>query len=173
MYVLPSSNEGQSDYFQGDIVEDFPLLNLGTAQDLTVSNSYTINSTYPDRNSTHAAVQIVKRKVMIISQTCDAQRRDNIIVCPIIDLAEYISSNSPNADKLRSIRSGKIYYWFYLGALEEKIDECFVDLQQFIHMPRADFERLAESHRILSLSDFGRHKLAWSLSSFFGRPAEP
>ena len=164
MYTSPLVS--QSEFYQGDIIEDYPFLNLGQVQPLTVSDSGIAESEGEvDAETAKVSVRIDGRRVMIISQTCDAQRRENLLISPIYGINEY----SMNADTLRNLRSGKVYYWLYLPAYQSIIEESFVDLQQLMYVPRSKIEEYKTS-RILSLSDLGRHHLAWSITNFIGRP---
>jgi hypothetical protein len=170
MYEYPLIS--QQEFYQGDIIGDYPFLNLGQAKPLVISGEgFTDGGGEVDATTGKVSVGVDTRRVMIISQTCDAQRRENVIISPIYTLNEYIAASSPNADKLRTLRAGKIYYWFYLPAYQDIIEESFVDLQQVTYVPRAYVERYIEG-RILSLSDLGRHRLSWSVAGFLGRPIE-
>jgi len=168
MYIVPSASS-QTPY-QGDIINDFPFFNIASVKSLSIK----------DRNIAHiedgintatrnVLIEANLRKIMLISQTCDAQRRENVIICPVYTVAEYMTSNNPNKDKLDALRNGKNYYWFYLPAYETVFVESFVDFQQFTYLPKELYEQFQAS-RLLQLDDLGRHRLAWSISTYFGRP---
>ena len=168
MYTFPLIS--QTEFYQGDIIGSYPFMNLTKLKPLTVSESEIVEGEgAPNAATQKVSVAVDPRNVMVISQTCDAQRRENLIICPIYTMAEYIAASSPNGDKLRTLRDGKIYYWLYLPAYQSILEESFVDLQQLIYVPRPQLEAY-RSARILSLNDLGRHRLGWSMAAFLGRP---
>ncbi len=107
---------------------------------------------------------------MILSQSCDAQRRENIVLAPIFSFTE-LSNKGIKTDTLSSIKLRKTNYWFYLPALEGVVEDSVVDLQQIRSFPRETIESLKRT-KIISLSDWGRHHLAWAIVNFFGRPTQ-
>lgn len=158
--------------YQGDIIADFPfyLFENGLPIQRNEAGHFELDQNAQDSERRLFAVEARKQQVMILSQTCDVQRRTNVIICPVHNLEGFIADNTLNADRVKSIRARKIYYWFYLptyGALAESI----ADMQTMIHVPRAEIEKYLPN-RITTLSDLGRHHLAWSLATYFGRPAE-
>jgi hypothetical protein len=158
--------------FQGDIIAGFPFLTFDKAQSVKKNEAGVFEPDESARDEDRAllAVETKKQRVMILSQSCDVQRRKNVIVCPVYELTTFLSDNTINADRARAIRERRLYYWFYLPAFGV-LPESIADLQTMMYVPRADIEVKLPSREI-SLSDLGRHHLAWSLATFFGRPAE-
>lgn len=159
-------------FYQGDIIADFPFYIFENGQPIKKNEAghFELDETTEECNRTLFAVEAKKQPVMILSQSCDIQRRNNVIICPVYDLKEFISDNTINTDRAKSIRDRKIYYWFYLPEYE-KVPESLADLQTMIYVSRAEIEKYLPK-RIMSLSDLGRHHLGWSLATYFGRPVE-
>ncbi len=170
MYADPDFVD-KTTLFQGDIIDDFPFYNF--------ENSYPIKKDAGGRfeldgddNSDRSvlAVETKKQKVIILSQTCDIQRRSNVIVCPVYELKEVVDGGAINLKRVEALKSRRIYYWFYLPEFQV-LQESFADLQTMVYVPRDIIEKYV-TKRAVSLSDLGRHHLAWSLATYFGRPAE-
>jgi len=140
---LPSAMIDRTTFFQGDIVKNFPFLVV-------------------DQEGNQLSV---KKDIMLLSQTCDIQQRSQIIIAPI-DPLEWVESNET---KRQTIRARRTNYWFYLPQMDTVIQDSVVDLQMISYIPK----QLVSPHlssKVLSLSDWGRHHLAWALSTYFGRP---
>ena len=86
-------------------------------------------------------------------------------------LTMILSHKGIKTDTLSSIKLRKTNYWFYLPALEGVVEDSVVDLQQIRSFPRETIESLKRT-KIISLSDWGRHHLAWAIVNFFGRPTQ-
>jgi hypothetical protein len=138
MYV-PPGNISVDLLFQGDVFPSYPFLSDDTS-----------------------------RSIILISQTCDAQRRENILVAPIFTFSE-MEGRGVKPDTLKDVRLRRINYWFYLPPLDGVLEESLVDLQQIKFSSRIDIDN-RKSTKIITLNDWGRHHLAWSISNFFGRP---
>jgi len=160
-----------STFYQGDIIDDFPFYLFENAQ-LIKKNE--VGFFEPDNLSEMGnsllAIETKKQKVMILSQTCDAQRRTNLIICPVYKLDQFLVDNTINTARARSIRERKVYYWFYLPE-SDLLSESLADFQTMIFVSRNKVEKYLSS-KIVSLSDLGRHHLSWSLATYFGRPEE-
>jgi hypothetical protein len=156
--------------YQGDIVNDFPFCLFENNLSLRKNEDGTFIAGEADGDRHLFAVEAKKQQVMILSQTCDVQRRSNVIVCPVYNLQEFITDNTINTERARAIRERRIYYWFYLPQYNA-LPESIADMQTMIYVPRVEIEKYIPS-RIMSLNDLGRHHLAWSLATFFGRPAD-
>lgn len=157
---------------QGDILADFSFFLFDKSRPIKRNEAglFESDGATQEQDRSLFAVEAKKQRVMILSQSCDVQRRNNVIICPVYDLATFLSDNTINTDRARSIRERKIYYWFYLPAFAQ-LPESIADLQTMIYVPR----EVVATHlpkREISLSDLGRHHLAWSLATYFGRPAE-
>lgn len=158
-------------FYQGDIISDFPFYIFENVLALrrTDAGHYEVGEHATTETEMVFGVGAKVQNVMILSQTCDAQRRSNVILCPVYQLNEFTIDNTINVDRLRAIRERRINYWFYLPAFDT-LQESIADLQAMIYVPRETIERFLPS-KTLALSDLGRHHLSWSLATFFGRPA--
>jgi len=148
---LQGSSLNPDVFFQGDILRDFPFLILDEEQ--------------IKPSSTSIEIRAKPSAVMLLSQTCDLQRRPNVILCPVFK----IENNITKKDEVDSIRKRKTGYWFYLPEMQGVLAESFADFQTMYYAPR-NFVEQHKRNKILSLSDWGRHHLSWALSSYFGRP---
>lgn len=171
-------NDGKLDIsmlFQGDIIDNFPFFIFDNIdyieRENTGGDTYKIASDDGfEKNVSEDKVFALSKvkfvKIAILSHTCDAQRRDNIIIAPVFSLNELEVGN----EKKTSIRSGKINYWFYLPSNNTSLkDEYIIDFQFIYYLPRSFVEKY-KNNKIVSLSDFGIQSLDWSLSQFFSRP---
>lgn len=166
MYVIPTLPITLLQ--QGDVIEyKFPNIRSAKLLSSVQDGQYEIATTESSANFKLEELEV--RNVMLVSQTCDISRRENILVCPIYKLSEFTEQSAINADTLRNLKNNKLYYWFYLPQLPGYIDESFVDLQQITPVERTSIEARMQNV-IVSLNDLGRHQVGWSLASFFGRP---
>ena len=77
--------------FQGDIITNFPFYLLENSAGLRKNRNGQF-SRVPNNSAGDVglhAIESKKRNVMVLSQTCDVQRRTNIILCPVYDLGIY------------------------------------------------------------------------------------
>ncbi len=171
MYV-DSSSVPSSTLYQGDVVNDFPfyLFDSGLPIKKNEAGHFEMDSSSREEDRALFAIETKKQMVMILSQSCDIQRRTNVIVCPVYNLQEFVTDNTINADRAKSLKERKIYYWFYLPAYNQ-LPEALADLQTMIYVPKTTIEKYLPK-RIATLNDLGRHHLAWSLATYFGRPAD-
>jgi hypothetical protein len=153
MYVQPNEID-RTIIYQGDLIKEFPFPVIYESSLPVVGNK---------QDKTEVALRL--NMVMVLSQTCDAQRRENIIICPVFPVQEISTKQS----EIESVRKRKIQYWFYLPQFGSIIREAIADFQTIHYIPRKTLEGY-KSNKILSLSDWGRHHLGWALSSYFGRP---
>lgn len=168
MYVDPAVVD-ETTLYQGDILDNFPFQILDGQQPIKkTASGFEIDGNGAQEASLQA-VESRRQKVMILSQNCDLQRRKNVIICPVHELAQFTSDNTLNADSLRDIRGRRNYYLFYLPAFGS-LQESIADLQTMVYVPRSVVASYIEK-RSVSLSDFGRHHLSWTLAVLFGRPA--
>ncbi len=158
--------------YQGDIIADFPFYLFENNQPIKKSKTgyFELDGVTEETDRSLFAIEARKQNVMILSQTCDVQRRNNVIVCPVYDLKEFIKDNTINSDRAKEIRNRRIQYWFYLPEYT-KLVESLADFQTMIYVPRTSIEKYTSS-RFITFSDLGRHHLSWSLATYFGRPAE-
>lgn len=120
-------------------------------------------------------------KAMIITQTCDIQRREYIAVCPIFKLnvlVEKFQTDGWEETRIQkfigNLKAQNVGYYFYLHAASLDtghitIEESYVDLLQINSVRQTNIKNY---QRIYSLSDKGRHWLAYKLNCLFGRPIE-
>jgi hypothetical protein len=157
MYVQ-SKDLNQEVFYQGDLIKSFPFLIL----DKEIKPS--------DLGEDGEGKIEIKAKlglVMVLSQTCDVQRRENIIVCPVYRLQDF----SFKKDEVESIKKRKTGYWFYLPKLDGIIEESIADFQTIYYVSRGTLD-VYKQNKISTLTDWGRHHLGYALSNYFGRPIE-
>ena len=171
MYLDPQTID-KSILYQGDIIDNFPFYFLHSGQSIkqTRIGRFELGKYNSRSNKRLLAIPTLNQSVMILSQTCDLQRRDNVIVCPINNLQENIDNKVIKAGTAKDLREKRLYYWFYLPAYMTLL-ESFADLQTMVYIPRAEIEKY-KSKVSIRLSERGRHRLSWALASYFGRPAE-
>lgn len=102
--------------------------------------------------------------VMLLSQSCDAQRRERLAVSRISPISDLSPANAGN------LRKNSINYLFHLPAIVGVLDESFVDFTRIQSVDRVAVDKFL-GHRVAALTDYGRHKLSWALSQYFSRPA--
>lgn len=169
MYVDQSS-ANKTTLYQGDVIDSFPFILFENSQPVQKHEAGYFN---PIDDSTESYLHVLesrKQNIMILSQTCDIQRRNNFIICPVYNLVEQITSRALTRKRVESLRARKIYYWFYLPSFQS-FPESFADFQTMLYVPK-DQSRDLVSQRVLSLGHLGRHHLAWFLANYFGRPIE-
>jgi hypothetical protein len=157
--------------YQGDVIDNYPLLILGefrVARKIDTGVYHLEEETSQEASS--AVVGRKTQRVILLSQTCDIQRRNNIIVCPVYSIESLISDGTLTQKNVDSIKGKKTNYWFYLPAYNN-FPESLVDFQTISYVSRLDLEQYKNS-RILSLSALGRHNLGWALSVYFSRPVD-
>ena len=157
MYV-PVSSLDLTLLYQGDLIKDFPFL---------IFKKETLSGKFDSAEEVKLEVPAKLNTVIVLSQTCDVQNRENILVCPVYEMQVF----SFNRDEIESIKKRKTGYWFYLPKLEGTIEDSVADFQTIYYVPR-DFLESYKSKKFLALSDWGRHHLGWALSNYFGRPIE-
>lgn len=181
MYVPISSNE----IYQGDIISNFSFIVSPLGEPITIQTDAgnlkqiqlsKIQHPYKEGKET-LLVNSFLADGMIVSQTCDIQRRKYISICPVHRLTKIIKdlTNDGWVEKqiknfVDTLRKQNVNYYFFLpqGIVDgTSIEESYVDLQMINSFPTANIERYA---RVLALSDKGRHWLDFKLISLFGRP---
>jgi hypothetical protein len=130
-----------TEWYQGDIVSTFPF----AATDLTDADD--------------ASVRLFEKPALVISQTCDLQRRPFVQVCPIHDF-EHLKrelmaggkSEQGSESVIASVRSRGVNYFFYLAENAELgIKEGYADLNFISTVARAQLQSLP---RIATLDRF-------------------
>ena len=154
------SNPHQSKVFQGDVLVDIPLVSIPDISKLT---------TNPEK----IEVPISRSKVLVLSQTCDIERRPKIIVCEVfpLTLIEALRRQQGKSDEkilneLSSIRLQQMNYLFHLQPYGSQ-PEAYAD---FTLIHSVDPSLITTNKRVASLSHAGRHWLGYSLAQYFGRP---
>lgn len=182
MYALIDPNA----VYQGDIIKGFhfivpptnelQILEKNNEGNFTSSPISQISNPYSSGKAT-VAVNSFLANAIVISQTCDIQRRDYIHLCPVYQLSlltqelinkGYTASRIDNV--LKDLKSQKINYYFYLPTASLDgitIEESYVDLQLICMLPQVN---IGLYNRFISLSDKGRHWLSFKLVNLYGRP---
>ena len=174
--------------YQGDVIVGFHFIvpPLGEPTSLQLNgNIFTKTSISSVLNAyqTGCETLIVNSLIsngMIITQTCDIQRRKYISICPIHNfttITEELTQEGLELKRIQNfieqIKQQKINYYFYLPTIIQddgnKIEEGYVDLQVINSVPR---ENINNYSRLITLSDKGRHWLDYKLINLFGRPFE-
>jgi len=180
-----------AELLQGDIIKEYPFcyipklddyLIVRAEQDLVKTYQFgSLESKYIAENNREEQV-IVNSKIgniMLLSQTCDLQRRPKIMAAPIFPVSHLktILEEEGNTEQqingkinsLKAVRAdSQLKYYFYLPA-NGFMPESYVDFNLVFSIPR---ENIDISNRIQSLSDRGRHWLSYKVIEFFGRPVE-
>lgn len=170
---------------QGDILIDFhfivpglgePLVLIRNPDKILIEPVSKIKNPYSSKKEA-LVVNSFMASAMIVTQSCDIERREYINLCPVFPVEEIRKKDflkkvgeSKIEDQIRQIRQQKVNYYLYLPKFksdEISLDESYVDLQLFNSMPR---ENLKYYQRLISLSDKGRHWLSYKLSNYLGRP---
>jgi hypothetical protein len=153
VFYAPCNNE----WYQGDIVSSFPfiLTDLGKAE--------------------KSSPVLFEKPALVISQTCDLQRRPFVQVCPIHDFEQLkrdlitAGKKEEGADSfIASIRGRKVNYYFYLSSDESLgIKEGYADIGFISTVAR---QELIELPRIATLNAYPRQILAYQTGNLFLRP---
>lgn len=164
--------------YQGDVLKDFPFFifkeKLRTLKNLKKINTYEVVEIEKDTFSGGEAIMAINAKlnnIIILSQSCDIQERENIIIAPVYPIKLFEDDGTLTNGKAGLIKKRRINYWFYLPKLEKVIEDSLVDFQTIHYIPRAFLEK-HKKNKIITMSDWGRHHLGWALSNYFGRPIE-
>src|SRR3989344_4717785 len=144
MYVQ-DSDLNKEVFYQGDLIEKFPFLILN--KEILPSE---LNSDGEKKLEVTAKLSLI----MVLSQTCDVQNRENVIICPVYSVEDKEFTRS----EFDSIKKRKTGYWFYLPELEGIVKESVADFQNIYYIPRSMLNKYKE-RKITSLSDWGRHHL--------------
>ena len=164
--------------YQGDVVKNFPFFifkeKLKALKKLKKINTYEIIEAKKDIFNDGEAFLAISAKlnnIIILSQSCDIQERENIIIAPVYPIKLFESDGILTNGKTGLIKKRMINYWFYLPKLEGIIEDSLVDFQTIYYIQRTFLEKY-KNNKILTIDDLGRHHLGWALSNYFGRPVE-
>ncbi len=171
---------------QGDIIIDYPFIvpttdelkiiernidgSLKTTPISQTQNPYLTSKAFVIANS-------FMSDAIIISQSCDIQRRNYIHLSPVKKISLLIQELSDKEyDEKRinnvidSLKDEKINYYFYIpgdfvGGVT--LEDSYVDLEVVGIVPLAN---LSPYNRPVTLTDLGRHRLSFKLINLYGRP---
>lgn len=159
---------------QGDIIEDFCFITHPVGKLSFVSNSPNIIPA-PEKGIYGEPMVLgrpKKSRAIVISHSCDIQRREFVQVCPVFELSKMNdlseeAKQKTNLDKfLESVRGQKTFYYLFLPA-SNFFPESYVDLTMINSAPRT----ILNNHtRVLTLSPSGRHLLGYKLMNLYLRP---
>lgn len=156
--------------YQGDILKDQIIItipqNIQILRELE-NKEYKffsleeLNDAFEQEVHEITVVNAVKTNVIILSQTCDIERREFISIAPVFPLTKIESEK-----KKGSIRNHKFNYRFYI-AESDALPESYAELT-LINSIKKEILRLDK--RICSLSDYARQWLQDTLNRYFCRP---
>lgn len=135
------------DMFQGDIFSEIPFI-------------YT---------NDEGRMQIIKRKAMLLSNTCDATRDDCLLFAALHPLAE-IATNTSMVD---AVKKNKRFSAFYLP--DRTLHDEYVDFELINTISRESFLKMntmGKVKRIASLTLVGYYMFICKLTVFFMRPED-
>jgi len=173
-------------FFQGDILESVPVVLMPPAGSgkwvllrpslpVTLEQALAGNTpklfrpfvagTAPEEWMTPdelVLAKATKRAIMVITQTCDLERRNFVQVAPVYGV------RSLSESKQASVERNEVNYLFYLPIAEPGIgEESFADLSQIISVHNS---YIREAKLAKRLSNEGRARLQTHLAKFHGRP---
>lgn len=174
MYV-PQEEITRETLFQGDVIDGFPVFIFKTPLTQvarTTEGGTTFEIQQGAMNDSSLLLTESKLgRVMILSQTCDIEHRENIIVAPVYEIEALKDQGVLNTDTIKNIKKRKVYYWFYLPSYGGIINDSIADFQGMFYLPKEHVIQYVTS-KIVTINDLGRHHLGWALSNFFGRPVD-
>lgn len=182
------SNSLPNLFMQGDIVKEYPFSFIPKINDNIIlrenNNSLRLvlnneEDIFISENNFEEQLVVNSRliNIALLSQTCDLQRRETIMIAPVYSLeflknilADNGSDEQAINNKLALLRASRLekqfHYYFYLPEIGN-FPESYIDFNSIQSIP---LENIDINKRILSLSNKGKHWLAYKLNSFFGRP---
>lgn len=134
------------DLLQGDVYSEIPFI-------------YTDNK---------GNVNVIRRKALLLSNTCDASRDDKLLFAALHPL-----SDLHNDSMVDSIVKNRRYSAFYLK--DQPLDDDFTDFELINTFSREAFLKLQEKskvHRIATLTNVGFYMLICKMTVFFLRPED-
>jgi|SRR5579863_7890698 len=179
-------NPDPTGFFQGDILDGVPVVFMPTAGSgkwvllrpsfpVTLDQALVGNTpksfrpyvagTAPDEWKTPDELVLAKafkRAILVITQTCDLERRNFVQVAPVYAVSTLSES------KQGSVETNEVNYLFYLPASEPGISEkSFADLSQIVSVHNS---YLKEAKLAKRLSNEARARLQTHLARLHGRP---
>lgn len=179
------SRPGDSNLYQGDIVEGIPVVFMPPANNkpwtilkpsppVTRAQAlvgYLPKNFYPRPNKPDPEIwseqqelvlaKGIKKRIMIVTQSCDIVQRHYLQAVPVYD------AFTLNGPKLASLRNLDIIYMFYLPGDDSDFPESFADLSQIISVHESYFRSARPMKR---LSAIATTALQAHLAEYFGRP---
>jgi len=111
---------------QADIIDGCPLIFVAR---------YNLDDV--DQNE----IEFVPTRVLVLTQTCDlANRKTSMVTVAVVHDAQFLVDHGllKSADIRGSIRSGRVFGWYYLPSTNEhRLPEMIIDLHQ-LHSVRLD-----------------------------------
>jgi len=162
--------------YQGDILKNFPFFIFPEKfKFLTKSNDENKFILETSQKTVHGEqpimITVKLTSAILLSQTCDIQQRENIVVAPVYTIETFKESGILSDNKVDLVKKRRYGYLFYLPKLDGVIDDSIVYLQTIHYLPK-NCVLSYKNNKIATMSDWGRHHLAWALSNYFGRPIE-
>lgn len=163
---------------QGDIFRDFTITtipdeflvcrdgsNNETIQEGNVN--LTLSQNLPDlfiSGTEYITIKAIKTNILVVSQSCDAQNRDFVIIAPVFPLSRIAPQ------RILTVKENKIFYRFFLPAQSGVINDSYAELTILNSIPS---NSLTIEKRLLSLTDFYRNHFTYHLNRFLCRPFMP
>jgi len=180
------SDPDPNGFFQGDILERVPVVFMppaGSGKWVLLRPSFPVTleqalagntpkgfrpfvaGTAPEEWKTPDELVLAKatrRVVMVITQTCDLERRNSVQVAPVYP------ARSLSESKQASLEKNEVNYLFYLPMSGHDLTEkSFADLSQITSVHNS---YMREAKLAKRLSNEGRARLQMHLAKFHGRP---
>ena len=143
-----TTHQNSFDCLQGDVFSEIPFIFLDSTGE----------------------VYFKKYKAMLLSNTCDATRDDNLLFAAVRPFSELTNNQSIIASIKKNIKYSSLYLPDNL-----LIDE-FVDFEMITTIPRVVFYKFHENNdveRLITLSSVGYYMFICKLTIFFLRPEDP
>jgi hypothetical protein len=179
-------NPDPTGFFQGDILDNVPVVFMppaGSGKWVLLRPSFPVTlaqalagntpksfrpfvaGTAPEEWSTPdelVLAKATKRTIMVITQTCDLERRNFVHVAPVY------TARTLSESKRGSLEKNEVNYLFYLPVGEPGVREkSFADLSQTTPVHNS---YMREAKLAKRLSNEGRARLQMHLAQFHGRP---
>lgn len=166
--------KSEKQFFQGDILKNVPIVRppnkIQIARqskednkekpEFLVLDEEKVTDAYADGQELILAYG-KREAAIVLSQTCDIQNREFIIISPL-----FLLSSISGARRQEEIRKQNIYYRFYLPK-SDFFEESYTDLTLLFSI-RKDLIKVED--RLISLTDYWRSHLTWVLGRYFCRP---
>ena len=151
-----SPNPDNENFYQGDILRDYPIAILPDKRFPEI--------VYEDDEYSGTVMiraKISSTNIIIISQTCDIKNREFVAVCPVFPIERL------EANQLEQLKKGKINYRFWLPPIDGVLHESYAD---FVIINAIKRESLDINQRLASLSERYRSHLTERIHQYFCRP---